>query len=650
MEYDFSGWATRANVKCSDGRVIMPNAFAHNDGNKVPLVWNHRHNDPLNVLGHAYLENRDEGVYAYCKFNETEAGKNTKIQVEHGDITALSIYANHLKQRGADVLHGEIREVSLVLAGANPSAYIDSVIRHGEDCDDEDAVIYSGENIVLFHADGKTEESEEDSSMENTESLEEVFNTMNDTQKDAVRVMLNIAMEHSDDSDEIIQHADKKIEVEVDDDDNDDKNQNGKTIKEVFNTLNDEQKEAVYAMIGLAIQEKNKNSKEEKDMKHNVFNQEEVSTEGVISHADQRDIINLAKTTGVGSFQTAMQIYAEDNQTLSHNFVDDKNADAIDWLYPDYKDLKPGAPETITRDYTWVDSVVNGVHKSPISRIRTRHADARDANLRALGYKKGAEKEKMGNIKLAKRTTDPQTIYIKNSMHRDDIVDITDFDVVAYQWGVMRDLLKEELALAIMIGDGREDGEPDKIEQEHIRAIWHDDDLYTIHHDVDIEAARAELQGTETNAHFGENYIYAEALITAALYSREKYKGSGNLKFYCTPHLLNVMLLARDLNGRRIYDSKADLAAALNVTEIRTVEQFEGKTRKDKEGNTKKLLGLFVNLADYQLGCTKGGQITQFNQFDIDFNQEKYLIETRLSGALTKLWSAIALEEPVAQG
>ena len=338
-----------------------------------------------------------------------------------------------------------------------------------------------------------------------------------------------------------------------------------------------------------------------------------------------------------------MEIYAEEN-SLQHGI------DQIEQLFPEYKDVKPGAPELLERDQTWVGVVMNKAHKSPISRIRTRQADARAAELRAKGYKKGNQKTLSANIKLLSRTTDPQTVYRKDELHRDDILDITDFDVVSYQYGIMRRNLEEDIAMAILIGDGREDVDPDKISEDHIRSIWHDDELYTIHADVDIAAARAELQGTDTNKHFGDNYIYAEAIITAALYARERYKGSGSLDFFCTPHLLNVMLLARDLNGRRIYDSKSDLAAALNVNAIYTGEQFEGKTRTADEDQTKKLLGLFVNMADYQIGSTKGGEITKFNQFDIDFNKEKYLLETRLSGALTKVYSAIALEEPVNPG
>lgn len=593
-KFDFSGWATKANLKCSDGRTIMKDAFKNNDGQTVPLVWNHQHNDPNEVLGHALLENRDEGVYAYCSFNDTESAQTAKLLVQHGDINALSIYANQLKQNMNNVIHGNIREVSLVLAGANPGAFIESIISHGEESDEE-GIIYTGEKLSLSHAD--KEEKKEDKKMpENT------------------------------------------------------KPENEETVADVFNTLTEKQKTVVYAMIGQALEEgeSEEDKEDEPDMKHNVFENDEIQKDGVLTHSDQSAIIDLAKSNGGGSLKHAIETYVKDNKTLQHGFVNEGGQDAIDQLFPDYKDVKTGAPELVERDQSWVAAVMRGVHKSPISRIRTRFADARSAELRAKGYKaKGNEKTISGNIKLVNRTTDPQTVYRKDSMHRDDVIDITDFDVVEYQYTVMRHNLEEELATAIMIGDGREEGDADKISEEHIRSIWHDDDLYTIHADVDIAAARTELQGTNTNANFGENYIYAEAIISASLYAREKYKGNGNLDFYCTPHLLNVMLLARDLNGRRIYDSKADLAAALNVKNIYTVEQFEGKTRTTKDSKTKKLLGLFVNLSDYHVGSTKGGEITRFSDFDIDFNQYKYLIETRLSGAMVNLWSAIALEEPV---
>lgn len=600
-KYDFSGWATKANVQCADRRTIMKDAFKHNDGQTVPLVWNHQHDNPFNVLGHALLENRAEGVYAYCTFNDTEQGRNAKGLVQNGDVKSLSIYANQLTQDRGNVLHGTIREVSLVLAGANPEAYIDAIY-HSEDgeikfFDYEESIFCSHEDIVLHSAD-------EDSVQEGEKE------TMADEQKE-------------------------------------------KTVQDVFDELTEEQKTVVYALIGQALEdaendEKDEDEGEDEDMKHtNVF-ENDTQNEGVLIHAAQENIISMAKASNIGSLQAAISIYAEEN-SLAHGFVDGEGNDAIDWLFPDHKDVKPGAPELIERDQTWVGEVMRKTHKSPISRIRTRQADARGADVRAHGYKqKGDEKTISGNIKLMQRTTDPQTVYRKDMLHRDDIIDITDFDVVEYQYGIMKRNLNEDIALATMIGDGRDDGDPDKIHETHIRSIWNDDELYTIHYDVDIEAAKKELQGSNTDAYFGENYIYAEALVTAALYSREQYRGSGNLEFYCTPHLLNVMLLARDLNGRRIYDSKADLAKALNVSAIHTAEQFEGKIRTTEKGDKKKLLGIFVNLADYQHGSTKGGEIARFEQFDIDFNQNKYLIETRLSGALTRIKSAIALEEPVA--
>ena len=607
--YDFCGWATKNNLRCSDGRTIMKDAFKHMDGKVVPLVWNHKHDGVIDVLGHALLENRDEGVYAYGTFNDTESGQTAKLLVQHGDVDALSIYANNLKQNMSNVIHGDIREVSLVLAGANPGAFIESVIKHGEESEEE-ARIFTGEYISLEDENLKSdiEHSEENSKKEDV-SMSKNEETKKDT---------------TDDSDK------------------------EETVEDVFNTLNEKQEKVVNYLIGLALEEgSNKIDEESKGgnetMKHNVFDGMEAETQNVLSHADQESIIELAKQSGVGSLKAAMEIFANENAELAHGF------ESYEQLFPDYELTKKGAPELLERDQSWVAGVMSKIHKSPISRIRTRQADARIEELRAKGYQnKGSEKKVTANIKLLSRTTDPQTVYIKDNMHRDDIIDITDFDVVEYQWNVMRHTLNEELALAALIGDGRDEGDPDKIHETHIRSIWNDDELYTIHKDVDIKAAKAELQGTNTGASFGDNYIYAEAIITAALYSREKYKGSGTPDLYCTPHLLNVMLLARDLNGRRIYDSKADLAAALNVGEIYTVEQFEGRTRTTTDGKTKKLLGLFVNLADYQFGSTKGGEITKFEDFDMDFNKYKYMLETRLSGALTKVYSAIALEEPVA--
>ena len=616
-KFDFSGWATRNDLLCGDGRTIRKNAFKDNDGKTVPLVWNHDHNDPENVLGHALLENREDGVYAYCTFNDTDAGKAAKKLVQHGDVKSLSIYANRLKQVGGDVVHGTIRELSLVLAGANPGAFIDCVMAHGDE-EAEAMIVGYDENIMLYHSED-LDNSEDD-------VIEHACGSDKKKKKE---------LEHAANPEE------KKEEKKMD-------NNNEKTVADVFNELTEEQKTVVYAMIGQALEDNGAEYDDEegegKKMKHNLFDNEYEET-NVLTHSDEMAIMNLAKSSGVGSFREALEIYAEQNE-LSHGAID---GEVMDALFPDYKDVYPGEPETLTDDQTWIGSVIAGVHKSPISRVRTRQLDARNRRNRAKGYKKGKYKEEGTNVALLSRTTDPQTIFIKDKLNRDDIIDFTDFDMVNYQWKIMRQTLNEEIATAIMIGDGREEGEEDKISETHVRSIWNDDELYTIHQDVDIKAAKTELQGTGTGASFGENYIYAESIIAAALYSREKYKGSGNLTFYCTPHLLNVMLLARDMNGRRIYSSKADLQAALNVSSIQTVEQFEGLIRTDKELKKHELLGIFVNLADYQVGSTKGGEITKFEQFDIDFNQQKLLLETRISGALTRVQSAIVLEMPVTE-
>lgn len=625
MEYDFSGWATKNNILCSDGRTIMKDAFKHNDGQKVPLVWNHQHNDPNEVLGHVLLENREEGVYAYGKFNNTESGKTAKELVHSGDVSHLSIYANKLKSKENNVFHGCIREVSLVLAGANPGAYIDSVVVHGEGTEaEEEVVIYTDEyiDIDVAHSDENVddEEKEQEETVVHSDSEEKT---------------------NKEDSEKMAEN-----------------NETEKTVAEVLSTLNEEQQAVVYGLIGQALEhnddaEENDEEKGDEEMKHNVFDNENVKNENVLTHADEMAIIELAKTSRT-TLKHAMEVYCENNDKVLMHADEGKGGLFSDELYrtdiyPEYKLLNPGAPEIIDNNFDWVNRVLSRAHKSPISRVRTRHVDMRDADIRAMGYEKTKEKKLIGQLKLLKRSFDPQTVYVKDKLERDDVIDITDFDIVGYQKGIMERALKREIATAILISDGREDGDEDKIQETHIKSIWHDEELYTIHADVDIEAAKKELQGTDTDVHFGENYIYAEAIITAALYAREKYKGSGALDFYCTPHLLNVMLLARDLNGRRIYNSKADLAQALNVKEIIEIEQFENKTRKDDQGKTKKLLGLFINMADYQIGSTKGGQITSFDDFDIDFNQYKYLMETRLSGGLIKPFSAIALEEPVTE-
>lgn len=591
---DFSGWATRNDLLCADGRTIRKNAFKAQDGAKVPLVYNHNHDDASQVVGHALLENRDEGVYMYGFLNDTESGKTCKELVKHGDVTGLSIYANKLKQSGGDVLHGIIREVSLVLAGANPGAFIDTVLAHGSDAEEE-LIIGYGENIIIHNSDSNIQHSEE--------TKEEKEMSANNES-------------------------------------------NEKTVQDVIDSMTEEQKNVMYAMVGEAlehgdgdVEDKNQNEEGDEEMKHNIFEQDRYAGD-VLTHSDEQAIIAMAKSSNVGSFKNAMANYTSD--TLKHGITDED----MNTLFPDYKDVYGKEPETITRDYTWIDKVIKGTHKAPVTRIRTRQFDARQTGIRAKGYKKGDKKTDIGDVKLLGRTTDPQTIYVKDMLNRDDILDFTDFSLVDYYWKLMRMALDEEIAIAIMVGDGREYSDPNKIKEEHIRPIWTDDDLYTIHYDVDLKGTEKELQGTDTTKQFSENYIYAEALIKAALYSREQYKGSGSMTFYCTPHLLNIMLLARDMNGRRIYESKSDLAAALNVVSIETAEQFEGLQRTDKQGKKHDLLGIFVNLSDYHVGTNKGGEITRFQDFDIDFNQEKYLLETRLSGALTRVYSAIVLEIP----
>lgn len=603
MKYDFGGWATRNDLQCSDGRVIKKDAFKSQNGQTVPLVWMHNHTAPANVLGLAHLENRDEGVYAYCEFNNNESGKTAREIVKHGDVRSLSIFADHLMQTGSDVLHGIIREVSLVLAGANPGAFIDDVVAHG---DGESGIILNYDEMIMGY------------------------------------------LEHSDDEE-------KKEDSPKSED-----GENGETVGDVLKTLTDKQYTAVCAVVGRIIEDtKNDGEETKKDeskggndnMKHNVFDTDKRDDKRFLSHADQEEILKLAKTSQVGTFQTALEIYANENalqhDALASGFVQDGTGN-VTLLFPEYKDVRPGAPELITNDQGWITTVMNKVHKSPISRIRTSQVDIRNIDaLKAKGYTKGKQKKQAGNFKLVRRTTDPQTVYVKSALHRDDIIDITEFDYVAYLYNIDRLMLNEELATAIMLGDGRDDGDEGKISPDHIRPIWLDDDLYTIHVDLDVAAAKKELQGTNTAANFGENYIIAEAMINTVLYAREDYKGTGTPDLFITPHMLNQMLLARDINGRRIYSSKAELAAALNVGSINTAEQFEGKTRTTSDNKKKKLVSIIANLADYSLGATKGGEVTHFTQFDIDFNQEKSLLETRCSGALTRVYSAIAIEEDV---
>ncbi len=612
-DYDFGGWATKANLRCSDGRTIMRNAFAANDGATVPLVWNHQHNDPANVLGHAMLENRDEGVYAYCKFNNSEAGNMGREMVRNGDVTQLSIYANKLKQQGGNVLHGDICELSLVLKGANPGAFIDTVLCHSDDAD-EGWVIYTGEDIELVHAD------------------------ISDTKED-----------------EVLEHAsDAKKEDKTDMADNKEK-----TVKDVFDEFTEEQKTVVYALIGQALEDAGAaDDADEKEVKHsmggnedmyyNAFEQQETQQVNVLTHADQEAILNEARSCG--SLKKALKAYVEEHaDTLAHGYGVEGEGEAIDTLFGDFKNIPAGAPTLLERDMDWVAHVMNKANKSPVPRVRTRQIDARSAEITAKAHTKGEQKTAMANVKLLKRETNPQTVYVKDALHRDDIIDI-DFDAVAYMRNIMKHTLEETVALAALVGDHR-NGEADKISDQSIRPIWTDEEVYAIHETVDVAAMKTKLQGTDTAAHFGEEFIYSEAIIAALMNGRIKYRGKGAADFYCAPELLNKMLMARDMNGRRIYDSAADLCKVLNVANIYDVDQFNGlPVREDSEGESYKLLGIFVNMANYQFGCAKGGEVTSFEDFDIDYNQYKYLMETRLSGALIDPYAAIVLEEPVVAG
>lgn len=644
--YDFGGWATVVNKRCSDGRTIMKDAFIDNDGAQVPLVWNHQHTEANNVLGHALLENRPEGVYAYCTFNESESGKMGRELVKHGDVNQLSIYANQLKQQGGNVIHGVIREVSLVLAGANPGAYIDTIMCHSDDSD-EAGIIFTGEDIVLAHS--------EDETVEEEETLAHASN--NKDGEGAGKEESKMADPKEEKKEEVKAEEPKK------------EPENEKTVKDVLDTFNEEQKKVFYFLLSQVAEDAGASDDEgnaEKDnksenIKHseggndtmytNVFNREAEEPANVLTHADQEEILKMAKAPGM-TLKSAIEAFADDHKdTLAHGF----ETSEVGKLFPDYKDVYPGAPELLERDHDWVDQVLSKARKSPVSRVRTKQIDARAAAIRAKGYsKRDKEKTISANLKALMRTTDPQTIYFRDALHRDDVVDITDFDVVAYQRNVMKRNLEEEVALAALIGDGRQDTDQDKISEDHIRPVWKDADLYTIKASVDIDGMKTKLQGTDTSANFGEEYIQTEAIIAASLHAREKYKAKGTPDFYCTPHLLNTMLLARDLNGRRIYDSAADLAKVLRVNNIYTVEQMEGLSREadpaktEETGKKFNLLGIFVNMANYQFGSTKGGEITSFEDFDIDFNQYKYLMETRLSGALTDVYAAIALEQPVA--
>lgn len=643
FKYDFSGYVTKNDLRCSDGRVIRAGAFADQDGVKVPLVWNHDHRNMSNVVGHAMLENRDDGVYGYGVFNETPNGVNARELVAHGDICAMSIYANKLKQSGSDVLHGVIREVSLVYVGANPGAYIDTIISH-EDGADEEAIMYFNQPLDLSHGEVKDTEKDDDKQndkptekkSESKRTIEEIIDGMTEEKKKVAMFIIGMALNKSK-GNKAVANSDSNDEEPV--------SKDGKTVKDVWNTFTEEEKNAVYAVIGTSIKENNssddeeENDQEEKSMNHNAFDTTPMDDpmDGVLTHADQLEVIKMAKQQG--SLRAAIADYVESCDHLQHGIEN------IETLFPDYKDVKPGAPELVTDELAWVTTVMNSVHKSPISRIRTRQVDARGRKFRGKGYKKGDFKKEGGNAKLISRTTDPCTVYVKDSIHRDDIIDITDFDVVTYIYNMQRAGLNEEIATAILFGDGREEGDEDKIPEDKIRPIWTDDELFTIHRTVDIAGMKDKLQGADTSKRFGDNFIETEAIIEANLDARIEYKGSGSPVMFAAPQLVNTMLMARDLNGRRIYNGIDELKSILNVSAIYTVEQMNCLTRQNSDGETMEVQAIILNLNDYSLGATKGGEITQFNQFDIDFNKEKFLLETRCSGALTKVKSCVVLEK-----
>ena len=594
--YDFGGYATKANRRCADGRIILPDAFKDDNNRTVPLVWNHQHDNPANVLGHALLENRKDGVYAFCSFNDTENGQEAKRLVKHGDIVSLSIYANQLKQRGSEVLHGVIREVSLVLAGANPDAFIDTVLAHGigADIDDDEGVIYMGERISLSHAD-------------------------NDSDGEELKV-----------------DEDRNKKKKSDDEE---------TVEDVFNSMTEKQKTVVYALLGQALQDNgggqsendNDESREGKSVKHNIFDSDE-NQGAFLSHADMekifadgkrlgslREAVNQAIEDGVlaHSIDTTGMTVATGTQTYGFNDPS--------MLFPDYKSLN-NPPEWISRRMDWVRKVMSGVHHTPFSRIKSVYANITEDDARARGYIKGKQKKEEVFTTL-KRTTDPQTVYKKQKLDRDDIIDITDFDVVAWIRSEMRLMLDEEIARAIIIGDGRSTDSDDHISEAHIRPIAKDVPLFNTQVKVEV-AANADEQ------------VIAKATINAAIRARKNYKGSGNPTFFTTEDVVTEMLLLEDGIGHKLYKTEAELATALRVRDIVTVEPMENQTLTVGSGSsaeTLPLIGVIVNLSDYNVGADKGGEVNMFDDFDIDYNQQKYLIETRISGALIKPYSALTL-------
>lgn len=672
--YDFCGWATRNDLRCSDGRTIRDGAFAHQDGQKVPLVWGHNHDSPEAVLGHGYLENRPgEGVFFYGYFNDSDLAQAAKRDVIHGDIDSLSIWANQLKQKAGDVLHGSIKEVSLVLSGANIGAQITyPVVVHGDDYEThmDEAYIYLGEDYKIQIAHSDMDEDEGDAKNMDEKTIDEVLETLDEDQLKAVSyIVAKVADEAANGNTDDNEDDEDNDEVEHADLDED------RTVKDVLKTFNDEQMKVLKYLVGMAASQGDDDNEDEEDTEENTEDDDEEDIEhsdfggeimnfnafdtvqpsgAYLSHEDQENILDVAKK--YGSLQEAMHAFAETNN-LQHDDLAPVSGfgsypvggqpAVVDTLFPEFHDVRPGAPELVTNDQAWVKAVLSKVHRSPFSRIRTTQTDIRGIEtLRAKGYQKGKEKALIGNYTVAKRETTPQTVYVKSALNRDDIVDITDFDYVAYQYKIDRMQLEKELAQAMLVGDGRDVSDADRIDPEHIRPIWTDNDIFTIKKQLVI----GNSNGTNTAANFGDGYRYAMAAEEALLDAKIDYRGSGAMDMFTTQAFYNKMVLAKDLNGRRIYANKNELMSALEVNNVYNVPEMENLTRTVTVNGTEKtykLLAIVGNLADYALGSTKGGEITQFQQFDIDFNQEKSLIETRASGATTRLYSFIVLEEEV---
>lgn len=617
--YDFSGWATKNNIECSDGRTIMKDAFKQNDGQKVPLVWNHQHNDPSEVLGHALLENRADGVYAYCKFNDTESGQTAKSLVLNGDVDKLSIYANKLKTKMNNVMHGCIREVSLVLAGANPGAYIDSVIAHGEDSDEE-AIIYNDGEISLDNEEDKSEDIQHNDESNDTKKEKEDSSKMEDEKKDDLK---------KDDS------------------------KNDKTIQEVIDTMNEEQKQAMYAVVGQALSHNDEKDKDEKEsdeesddkkedggeevMKHNVFNNDSNNDE-VLQHSEiMAEAIRDAKK--YGSMRDSVLAHADEaglteqqaNRAINNITSWDGKSNGIGLLFPEATELYR-EPRMIEKDNSWVAKVMNAAKHTPFSRVKTTFGRMNEETARAKGYIKGNKKANI-QMSVLNRVTTPTTVYIKNEIDRDDVIDITDIDVVAWQKREMRKQLDKELALAMLLGDGRDVSDANKINEQNIRPVISDDDMYTIKYIV----TKGKDYTQEGNS-YSDNDSRTKGIIRAALRARKEYKGSGMPTFFTTEDIVTDMLLIEDQNGRRIYNTVTELAIALRCKEIVTIPEMEAEAYKD-------VYGVIVNMNDYTAGADKGGSVNMFDDFDIDYNQMKYLIETRMSGALTVPYSAIVLKK-----